>query len=145
MSTLSTFDKSMKVLVVDDYALTRDMVKAILRQLGFQNIVGVEDGVLALQAIREEKIGLVICDWNMPRLSGLGVLREVRSIEKEKDLPFLMLTAEAYRENVVEAMKAGVSDYVVKPFTAQALSEKIEKVLATSTRTPVLKDSSKAV
>lgn len=76
---------------------------------------------------------------------GLGVLREVRSIEKEKDLPFLMLTAEAYRENVVEAMKAGVSDYVVKPFTAQALSEKIEKVLATSTRTPVLKDSSKSV
>ncbi len=130
MTNISAIDKSIKVLVVDDYALTRDMVKAILRQLGFQNIIGVEDGVLALQVIREDRIGLVICDWNMPRMSGLGVLREVRAQERDKNLPFLMLTAEAYRENVVEAMKAGVSDYVVKPFTAQALSEKVEKVLS---------------
>jgi two-component system, chemotaxis family, chemotaxis protein CheY len=131
--SIASVDTNIKVLVVDDYALTRDMVKSILRQLGFQNIqniVGVEDGVLALQVIREEKVGLVICDWNMPRLSGLAVLREVRSRERDKDLPFLMLTAEAYRENVVEAMKAGVSDYVVKPFTSSALADKIAHVLA---------------
>lgn len=125
----NSIDKSIKVLVVDDYALTRDMVKSILRQLGFQNIVGVEDGMMALDVIREEKVGLIICDWNMPRLSGLGVLREVRSYDNCKNLPFLMLTAEAYRENIVEAMKAGVSDYVVKPFTSAVLAEKIDGVL----------------
>ena len=126
---IDEIDKSIKVLVVDDYPLTRDMVKAILRQLGFQNIVGAEDGAVALQLIRDERFGLVICDWNMPRLSGLSVLREVRSHDRDKHLPFLMLTAEAYKENVVEALKAGVSDYVVKPFTSQTLGEKVARVL----------------
>ena len=122
-------DKTVKVLVVDDYPLTRDMVKSILRQLGFLNIASAEDGAMALHMLREERFGLVICDWNMPRLSGLAVLREVRAEERNKDLPFLMLTAEAYKENVVEAMKAGVSGYIVKPFTSQILSEKVTKVL----------------
>ena len=123
-------DKSIKVLVVDDYALTRDMVKSILRQLGFTNIVTAEDGIQALELLSEDKIGLVVCDWNMPRMSGLALLREVRGRERSQDLPFLMLTAEAYRENIMEAVKAGVSDYVVKPFTAQILSEKIDKGLS---------------
>ena len=130
LMSIANVDKSIKVLVVDDYALTRDMVKSILRQLGFANIVGVEDGVMALQALRDEKFGLVICDWNMPRLSGLAVLRDLRTGDRNKDVPFLMLTAEAYRENIVEAMKAGVSDYVVKPFTSAVLSEKIGLVLS---------------
>jgi len=125
-----TIDKTIKVLVVDDYGLTRDMVKAILRQLGFLNITGAEDGAMALQMIREDRFGLVICDWNMPRLSGIGVLRAVRAQERDKDVPFLMLTAEAYKENVVEAMKAGANDYVVKPFTSQVLCDKVNKVLS---------------
>ncbi len=126
---LKDVDGATKVLVVDDYALTRDMVKSILRQLGFVNILAAEDGAMALQLLREEKVGLIICDWNMPRMSGLALLREVRGDEKLKAVPFLMLTAEAYRENIVEAVKAGVTDYIVKPFTSQVLAEKIESVL----------------
>ncbi len=125
----STIDKSITVLVVDDYALTREMVKSILRQLGFLNVVSVENGAIALKVVKEQEIGLVICDWNMPGLSGIAVLRELRSDERYRDTPFLMLTAEAYRENVVEALKAGVTDYVAKPFTAADLSEKIDLAL----------------
>ena len=122
-------DKTIAVLIVDDYSLTREMVKAILRQQGFVNIISVENGEAALTAIREQKIGLVVCDWNMPGVSGIQVLRTLRSDPKYVETPFLMLTAEAYKENVVEALKAGVSEYVAKPFTAATLSEKVELVL----------------
>ncbi len=127
--SIDEIDKSIKVLVVDDYALTRDMVKSIVRQLGFINVQSVENGEMALEILRRDEVGLVICDWNMPRVSGLEVLREIRALPNGRDLPFLMLTAEAYRENVMEALKAGVSDYIVKPFTAQTLSDKITLVL----------------
>ena len=121
-----------RILVVDDHMLTRDMVKSILRGLGYTNIVQAENGHVALNKIEEEEIGLVICDWNMPNLSGLEVLQEVRRIRGTKELPFLMLTAEAYRENVAVAVQAGVSDYIAKPFTADTLGEKVERILRDS-------------
>ena len=128
-AALDSVNKSIKVLVVDDYALTRDMVKSIVRQLGFVNVQSVENGQAALEVVRREEVGLIICDWNMPCVSGLEVLRQVRSLPGGKTRPFLMLTAEAYRENVMEALKAGVSDYIVKPFSSQTLAEKIALVL----------------
>ncbi len=119
-------DKEISILVADDYALTREMLRSILKQFGFAHVVSVEDGKSALEKIREEKVDLVICDWNMPGMTGLDVLRAVRADPRNKHIKFLMLTAEAYRENVVEAMKAGVSDYIAKPFTAETLSLKLE-------------------
>jgi two-component system chemotaxis response regulator CheY len=124
-------DKSgIRILVVDDHALTREMVGSILKGLGFTSLEQAEDGYVALQKIQNSVFDLVICDWNMPRMSGLEVLHDVRSRQATKKMPFLMLTAEAYRENVVEAMKAGVSDYISKPFTAEVLGRKIQSVLA---------------
>lgn len=129
MSDIHLVDKSLTVLVVDDHALTRNMVKAILKGVGFENVIQAENGAVAMQRISNEHIDLVICDWNMPNFDGLDLLRAVRSEERFKNLPFLMLTAEAYRENVVEAVKAGVSDYMIKPFTAELLSAKVASVL----------------
>lgn len=126
---LDEIDKNITVLVVDDYALTREMLRSIFKQLGFASVISVEDGKSALAKIREGPIDLVVCDWNMPGMSGLEVLRALRADKRYRELPFLMLTAEAYRENVMEALKAGVSDYIAKPFTAQTLSEKLELVL----------------
>lgn len=117
------------ILVADDHALTRSMVKAILRGVGFEHITQAEDGLEAVQEISSGKIDLVICDWNMPKASGLEVLRTVRSDARFKALPFLMLTAEAYRENILAAAQAGVSTYVIKPFTADVLLTKLEEVL----------------
>jgi two-component system chemotaxis response regulator CheY len=105
------------------------MVKAILRGVGFENITQAEDGLEAIQEISTGKIDVVICDWNMPKASGLEVLRTVRSDARFKELPFLMLTAEAYRENTLAAAQAGVSTYVIKPFTADVLLTKLEEVL----------------
>lgn len=125
-------DKDLTILVVDDHPMTRNMVKAILKGLGFDNIVQAENGEFAVQRIFEDQVDLVICDWNMPHMSGLEVLKRVRSEEKFKALPFLMLTAEAYRENVNAAMTSGVTDYIVKPFTAETLANKLEGVLSGS-------------
>ncbi|MCA1989125.1 MAG: chemotaxis response regulator CheY [Desulfarculus sp.] len=118
----------MKVLVVDDFSTMRRIVKNILRQLGFENIVEADDGETAVRKLETERIDFVISDWNMPKMSGLELLKWVRSHEEFKDLPFLMVTAEAQKENVLEAVKAKVSNYIVKPFTAETLSEKIEKI-----------------
>ncbi|MCA1905425.1 MAG: chemotaxis response regulator CheY [Desulfarculus sp.] len=121
-------DTKMKVLVVDDFSTMRRIVKNILRQLGFENIVEADDGETAVRKLETERIDFVISDWNMPKMSGLELLKWVRSHEEFKDLPFLMVTAEAQKENVLEAVKAKVSNYIVKPFTAETLSEKIEKI-----------------
>ena len=120
-----------RVLIVDDHHLTRDMVRIIMKGLGFNHLTAVENAFEAKEKIKEGCVDLVICDWNMPRFSGLELLQEIRAIERFKTLPFLMLTAEAYRESVREAMKAGVSDYIAKPFTAEVLQEKIDKILGT--------------
>jgi len=121
-------DFRMKVLVVDDFATMRKIVRNILKQIGFEDISEAEDGNAALRVIKNEKVGLVVTDWNMPNMSGLDLLREIRQDPQTSNLPVLMVTAEGLKENVMEAVKAGVSNYVVKPFTAEVLQEKIETI-----------------
>ena len=122
------YDKNMKVLVVDDFSTMRRIVKNILRQLGFNNILEADDGSTAVGVLEREKVDLIISDWNMPTMTGIELLRHVRSSDELKDTPFLMVTAEAQQENIIEAVKAKVSNYIVKPFTADTLHEKIEKI-----------------
>ncbi len=124
------YDKNMKVLVVDDFSTMRRIVKNILRQLGFSNISEADDGTTAVGILEREKVDLIISDWNMPQMTGIELLRHVRSTEEIKDTPFLMVTAEAQQENIIEAVKAKVSNYIVKPFTADTLNEKIEKIFS---------------
>jgi len=121
--------KDLTVLVVDDFATMRRIIRNILRDLGFQKILEAEDGTAAVDILQTQKVDLIISDWNMPKMTGLELLKWVRSNEDTKDLPFLMVTAEAQKENVIEAVKAKVSNYIVKPFTAQTLAEKLEKIL----------------
>ena len=123
------FDKDMKILVVDDFATMRKIVKNLLKQVGYKNIVEAEDGVTALRVLKSQKVDFVISDWNMPNMNGLEFLKSVRADDELSGLPFLMVTAEALKENVVLAVRAGVSNYVVKPFTAEILNEKIEKII----------------
>lgn len=122
-------DKNIKILVVDDFATMRKVIRNLLKQVGYENIVEAEDGVLALRVLKSQKIDLVISDWNMPNMTGLELLKAVRSDEDLKPTPFLMVTAEALQDNVIAAVKAGVSNYIVKPFTAEVLNEKITKIL----------------
>lgn len=124
-----SIEKRVRILVVDDHALTRNMVKSILKGLGYDHVYQAENGEAAVRRIFEGNIDLVICDWNMPGLTGIDVLKEVRADDAYKKLPFLMLTAEAYRENIAEAMRYGVSDYISKPFTSEVLGEKLSAVL----------------
>lgn len=127
MSTI--FDPDLKILVVDDFPTMRRIVKTLLRQNGYSNFVEAEDGALGYKTLQEEKgIGMVVSDWNMPNMTGLEFLKAVRADDRYKELPFLMVTAEAEKENIIEAVKAGVSNYVVKPFTAQTLKEKLTKI-----------------
>ena len=123
-----TIDYRMKVLVVDDFATMRKIVRNILKQIGFEDITEAEDGNSALQVLKNETVGLVVTDWNMPNMTGLDLLRQIRSNPKTAQLPVLMVTAEGLKENVLEAVKAGVNNYVVKPFTAEVLQEKIEAI-----------------
>ncbi|MGC8719167.1 MAG: response regulator [Thermodesulforhabdaceae bacterium] len=121
--------KDMTVLVVDDFATMRRIIRNILRDLEFKKILEAEDGTAAVDILKTQKVDLIISDWNMPKMTGLELLKWVRSNEDTKDIPFLMVTAEAQKENVIEAVKAKVSNYIVKPFTAQTLAEKIEKIV----------------
>ena len=121
-------DTNMKVLVVDDFATMRRIVKNILTQLGYKNIVEADDGTTALDVLKQEKVGLIISDWNMPKMTGLDLLKEVRASADMADTPFIMVTAEAQQDNIILAVKAKVSQYIVKPFTADTLGEKIDKV-----------------
>ena len=121
-------DLSMKILVVDDFSTMRRIIKNILKQIGFTNIDEAENGQAALAKIGDGSYDFVISDWNMPEITGIELLKQVRANEATKDLPFLMVTAEAKKENVVEAVKAGVNNYIVKPFTAEILQEKISKI-----------------
>jgi two-component system chemotaxis response regulator CheY len=123
-------DSKMRILVVDDFATMRRIVKNILKQLGYENIVEAEDGKAALRVLESQQVDFIVSDWNMPNMSGLELLKVIRADEKLKELPFLMVTAEALKENIVEAVKSGVSNYIVKPFTAEVLKEKIEKIFS---------------
>ncbi|MHB8069463.1 MAG: response regulator [Desulfobaccales bacterium] len=121
---------NMKVLVVDDFATMRKIVRNILKQIGFTNIVEADDGAHALEVIKEDKIDFVVTDWNMPNMTGLELLKNIRATEKAKDTPVLMVTAEGLADNVVDAVKAGVDNYIVKPFTAETVQVKIEQIFA---------------
>ena len=122
-------DKQIKILVVDDFATMRKVIRNLLKQVGFENVTEAEDGVNALRTLKSQKIDFVISDWNMPNMTGLELLKAVRADEELKLTPFLMVTAEALQDNVVAAVKAGVNNYIVKPFTADVLNEKINKIL----------------
>jgi two-component system chemotaxis response regulator CheY len=122
------YDKNMRVLVVDDFSTMRRIIKNILRQLGFNNIVEADDGTTAWDVLNRDKIDFVISDWNMPKMAGIDLLRKVRASEEFGKLPFLMVTAEAQQENIIEAVQAKVSNYIVKPFTAETLGAKIDKI-----------------
>jgi len=122
-------DFDMKILVVDVFANMRRIVKGVLKQLGFKRIIEAGDGIVALQELKKENIGLIIADWNIPKMTGLGFLKAVRSDQSLKDIPFIMVTAEGEKENVIEAVKAGVSNIIIKPFTPETLKEKIENLL----------------
>lgn len=122
------FDPNMRVLVVDDFSTMRRIVKNILRQIGFTNIVEADDGTTAWEVLNKDNIEFVISDWNMPQMTGIELLRKVRSSEEFADMPFLMVTAEAQQENIIEAVQAKVSNYVVKPFTAEIMKQKIDKI-----------------
>lgn len=121
-------DNSMKVLVVDDFATMRRIVKNILVQLGYKNIVEADDGTTAVDILKNEKVDLIISDWNMPKMTGLDLLKHVRADARLTNIPFIMVTAEAQQDNIILAVKAKVSQYIVKPFTAETLGEKITKV-----------------
>lgn len=121
-------DPNMKILVVDDFATMRRIIKNILTQLGFKNIVEADDGTTALDVLKSEKIGLIVSDWNMPKMTGLDLLKAVRADTSLANTPFIMVTAEAQQDNIILAVKAKVSQYIVKPFTAETLSEKLNKI-----------------
>lgn len=125
---MGNMDLSMTVLVVDDFATMRRILKNMFRQLGFNNIIEADDGTTALEALQKNEIGLIVSDWNMPKMTGLELLKTVRASDEHKQIPFLMVTAEAQKQNVLDAVQAGVSNYVVKPFTAEQISDKLDKI-----------------
>ena len=122
-------DKNMNILIVDDYKTMLRIIRNLLKQLEFDNVEEASDGSEALAKLRAGNFGLVISDWNMEPMTGLELLKEVRADQRLKNLPFIMITAESKTENVVAAKQAGVSNYIVKPFNAETLRDKIEKVL----------------
>jgi two-component system chemotaxis response regulator CheY len=122
------FDPNMRILVVDDFSTMRRIIKNILRQLGFANIVEADDGTTAWDVLNKDRIEFIISDWNMPHMTGIDLLRKVRGSDEFADLPFLMVTAEAQQENIIEAVQAKVSNYIVKPFTPETLKQKIDKI-----------------
>ena len=121
-------DKNMKILIVDDFSTMRRIIKNLLRDLGFQNTAEADDGTTALPMLQGGTFDLLITDWNMPGMQGIDLLKHVRADQKLATLPVLMVTAEQKREQIVEAAQAGVNGYVVKPFTAQTLKEKLDKI-----------------
>ena len=121
-------DKTMRILVVDDFSTMRRIIKNILKQLGFTHMEEADDGTTGWEVIQAGGIDFVISDWNMPKMSGIDLLRKVRESDEFGDMPFLMVTAEAQQENVIQAVQARVSNYIVKPFTADTLGAKIDKI-----------------
>ena len=122
-------NKNMPILVVDDYNTMRRIVRSLLKQLGFNNVDEAVDGDDALTKISAKEYALILSDWNMEPKSGIELLRDVRQNEKYKNMPFILITAESKVENIVEAKKAGVNQYIVKPFNAKTLKEKLTTVI----------------
>lgn len=124
---------NMRFLVVDDFSTMRRIVRNLLKELGFPHVDEAEDGEIALQKLRRGSFDFVVTDWNMPNMDGLTLLQTIRAAPDLKHLPVLMITAEAKRENIITAAQAGASGYIVKPFTAGILSEKLDKIFARRT------------
>ena len=123
-------DRNIKILVVDDAPMIRRILKNILKEMGFNNIEEAEDGQVALQKLRSQKFDFVITDWNMPNLTGIELVQEIRNDPSLKHLPILMVTAEAKKENVILALKTGVNNYISKPFTPDKIKTKIEAIFS---------------
>lgn len=121
-------DPKMKFLVVDDFSTMRRIVKNILKQLGYENIDEAEDGAQAYSKLQTGDYDFVVSDWNMPNMDGLELLKKIRSDERLKAMPVLMVTAEAEKDKVITAIQAGVNNYIVKPFTAEVLKEKMDRI-----------------
>ena len=121
-------NKNMKILIVDDFSTMRRIIKNLLRDLGFNDTTEADDGQTALPMLKSGKFDFLVTDWNMPGMDGLELLKAVRADDNLKDMPVLMVTAEAKREQIVVAAQSGVNGYIVKPFTAITLKEKIEKI-----------------
>ncbi len=121
-------DKNMPILIVDDYKTMLRIIKNLLKQIGFDNVDEATDGTMAFEKMGEKRYGLVISDWNMEPMSGYELLKKVRADEAKKATPFIMITAESKTENVVKAKEAGVNNYIVKPFNAGTLKQKLESV-----------------
>ncbi|MBN3767866.1 chemotaxis response regulator CheY [Burkholderia sp. Ac-20365] len=128
-------DKGMKILVVDDFPTMRRIVRNLLKELGYSNVDEAEDGAAGLARLRSGAYEFVISDWNMPNLDGLAMLKEIRADAALSHLPVLMVTAESKKENIIAAAQAGASGYVVKPFTAATLDEKLNKILEKMAKT----------
>ncbi len=130
MSAINQLDRHMPILIVDDFSTMRQIVKKSLKQLGFNNITEAVDGADALNKLQSEEFKFVISDWNMPNMMGIELLKAIRGDDKLKSLPFLMVTAEAQKDNIIEAAKAGVSQYIIKPFTVDSLEQKIDAIFS---------------
>jgi two-component system chemotaxis response regulator CheY len=128
---MEAVSKDMKFLVVDDFSTMRRIIKNLLHDLGYPNVTEADDGKTALPMLQAGGFDFLISDWNMPGMSGLDLIKAVRSDAKLAKMPVLMLTAEAKREQIIEAAQAGVNGYVIKPFTAETLKEKLDKILGT--------------
>jgi len=124
-------DKNIPILIVDDYKTMLRIIRNLLKQIGFDNVDEATDGSTALGRLREKNYGLIISDWNMEPMTGLQLLKEVRSDSKLKHIPFIMVTSESKTENVIAAKEAGVSNYIVKPFNAETLKQKLQSVFGT--------------
>jgi two-component system chemotaxis response regulator CheY len=124
-------DKNMNILIVDDYKTMLRIINNLLKQLGFSNVDEATDGTMALEMFKNKTYGMVISDWNMEPMSGLDLLKHIRAGAVNKDVPFIMITAESKTENVIAAKQAGVNNYIVKPFNAETLKTKIESVIGT--------------
>ncbi len=128
MSALSKVDKNMRILVVDDFSTMRRIVRNCLKQLGFTNVKEAVDGAQAYDTLKQEKFDFIVSDWNMPNMMGIDLLKAVRADEELKTIPFLMVTAEAQKENIIAAAQAGVSNYIIKPFDSDTLTTKMEAI-----------------
>ena len=128
-------NNDLKFLVVDDFSTMRRIVRNLLKELGYTNVEEAEDGVVALQKLHGGSFDFVVSDWNMPNMTGIDLLRAIRADAALKHLPVLMVTAEAKKENIIEAAQAGANGYIVKPFTAATLDEKLNKIFQTLEKT----------
>ena len=127
-------DKNIKILVVDDAPMIRRILKNLLKEMGFTNVEEAEDGMVALQKLRSQKYDFVITDWNMPNLTGIELVQEIRKDPNLKHLPIMMVTAEAKKENIILALKSGVNNYIVKPFTPENVKAKIEAIFSAKSK-----------